>query len=555
MADGLETIGPEWHDEFQDLPTMISLPEANEDYAYAAMRLMSWFPVINVRGATYFPEDITDELLQSLLGVQANLEHDKARVVGSIVGYLKTDDGVDVAVRIDREQADLQNLDINAMREDGYFSRCSLELSRDPDKSQHIVYDDGMNILRSIPTRAARQQGIRRTTAIDPYRLQGNRVAERLVPKRFTGLGLVHNPADKTSELYSVAASADSEETLKITLDDLFLEVLPEDLAEINAIYEMDETAEIASAGKKPLTPGSNHADPGWQKDGRPRYPLDTPGHVRSAAKFFGNPKYRAKYSAAHIKAIDAKIAAAKKRYGIGETEKADASTSLIGDLFMSDADLVLLNKKVTDLETAVAKLTAEKETASADNVTLKADNEKLTVRVAELEKELASANDELGTLRKEKEVAAADKRLQEILDELHAIHPIAEDERETLKEKAAAYCTSDGVVHPITELTQARTIKALEAKLAAKEPTADEKAAAEKAAAEKAAADKAQADAEAKAAADAKSAEELKAKAEAAAKEKEKASAFDPGETPEFTGVLATEYRGYKVEDLVALY
>ena len=53
-------------------------------------------------------------------------------------------------------------------------------------------------------------------------------------------------------------------------------------------------------------------------------YPIDTPAHTRAAASYFGMPKNRAKYSEADQKSIDRRIAAAKKKFGIGEDDKDD---------------------------------------------------------------------------------------------------------------------------------------------------------------------------------------------------------------------------------------
>ena len=57
------------------------------------------------------------------------------------------------------------------------------------------------------------------------------------------------------------------------------------------------------------------------------KYPLDTKEHVRAAASYFGMPKNRAKYSTAKQKLMDAKIAAAEKRFRIG-VEKMNAGGS-----------------------------------------------------------------------------------------------------------------------------------------------------------------------------------------------------------------------------------
>jgi hypothetical protein len=77
---------------------------------------------------------------------------------------------------------------------------------------------------------------------------------------------------------------------------------------------------------KAPYGPKSEvtYGDPGYQSDGKARYPLNTKAHVRAALAYLGMPKNAAKYTAEQLKAIKAKIAKAAERYGI-EVSDADA--------------------------------------------------------------------------------------------------------------------------------------------------------------------------------------------------------------------------------------
>jgi HK97 family phage prohead protease len=59
------------------------------------------------------------------------------------------------------------------------------------------------------------------------------------------------------------------------------------------------------------------YADPGYQKDGTKRYPLDSEAHCRAAWSYISMPKNAAKYSPAQVAQIKAKIRAAGKKYGI----------------------------------------------------------------------------------------------------------------------------------------------------------------------------------------------------------------------------------------------
>ena len=506
-----EIASAEWFDVDQSGSSRIELPAPDSDYAYAAARLLSWYPVINTRGATYEPEDLDDELLSTLIGKQVNLEHDKlTQVIGSVISYLKTEDGVDIGIRIDREQAAFHGLEMADMQSGNFFSRCSLEVSRDPAQSQFYAYDEGFNVKRRIPSESGAEQGIRRTTVYDPFTLQGLKVAERIKPARFTGVGLVPIPADKTSRIYAVTASdGDDPERLKTTMDEFF-ELLPEDLEALNLEHE-----EAAAA----LTPGKNHADPGYQPDKRPRYQLDTAEKTAAAARFFGRDSYREKYTPAQRAHIDAKINAAKKKFGIGNAETASTTTPPGESYNMSATDIELLQGKVATLEAAVASLTSQKELASAEGATAKTRVTELEVKVQELETELASANATIIDFRNKEVAAALEAKTNSLLDELNTIHPFKDDaDRASLKEKAAAACDNEGVVH---QLRIERKLAASEAKVAELEakvsaPPADDAAAA--AAAQAANAGAAAADAGA-------------APAAAAVETKEIASAeFEPG-------------------------
>lgn len=75
----------------------------------------------------------------------------------------------------------------------------------------------------------------------------------------------------------------------------------------------------MAKDPKHPYGTGITYADPGFQPDGKARYPLDTPEHIKAAAAYFGKPANKAKYTPAQQAKIQAAIDAAEKNAGIGE--------------------------------------------------------------------------------------------------------------------------------------------------------------------------------------------------------------------------------------------
>lgn len=89
----------------------------------------------------------------------------------------------------------------------------------------------------------------------------------------------------------------------------------------LESVEALVEQFLVEKADKEPYG-NVTYADPGYQNDKKKRYPIDTKAHVRAAASYFAKASNRKKYSASQIKAIDGRIAAAKRKMGIG-AEKA----------------------------------------------------------------------------------------------------------------------------------------------------------------------------------------------------------------------------------------
>ena len=78
-------------------------------------------------------------------------------------------------------------------------------------------------------------------------------------------------------------------------------------------------TAALDSRASDPSKPYGDvsYADPGYQPDGKKRYPLMDADHCRNAWSRINDPSNAAKYSPEHLKAIKSRIMAAGKKYGI----------------------------------------------------------------------------------------------------------------------------------------------------------------------------------------------------------------------------------------------
>ena len=81
-------------------------------------------------------------------------------------------------------------------------------------------------------------------------------------------------------------------------------------------------------------------------------YPINDAAHVRNAASRWGDPKNRAKYSAEDQKTIGAKIARAKKKFGIGDK---DAAAKVLASQIDELNDMALF-KLAAPLEASVGK-------------------------------------------------------------------------------------------------------------------------------------------------------------------------------------------------------
>lgn len=75
------------------------------------------------------------------------------------------------------------------------------------------------------------------------------------------------------------------------------------------------------------------YADPGYQEDGKKRYPLDTEAHCRAAWSYINQADNAAKYSAEELARIKGRIKAALKRYGVQVSESSSLDFAAFAEL------------------------------------------------------------------------------------------------------------------------------------------------------------------------------------------------------------------------------
>lgn len=98
------------------------------------------------------------------------------------------------------------------------------------------------------------------------------------------------------------------------------------------------ESAPAAEA-KDPKKPYGEveYADPGHQADGKKRYPIDTEDHVRAAWSYINQAKNAAKYGAADLKKVKARIKAAMRRLDIAVSENSITEAMINGSRSWDD--------------------------------------------------------------------------------------------------------------------------------------------------------------------------------------------------------------------------
>lgn len=115
--------------------------------------------------------------------------------------------------------------------------------------------------------------------------------------------------------------------------------------------------APVQAAASEPYGDVS-YADPGYQPDGKKRYPLDTEAHCRNAWSRINAAKNAAKYTADQLAKIKARILAAGRKYGIefaDDSQKVAAATlrdvelARTGDWKLSSGPLKVTQQMLQD--------------------------------------------------------------------------------------------------------------------------------------------------------------------------------------------------------------
>jgi hypothetical protein len=125
--------------------------------------------------------------------------------------------------------------------------------------------------------------------------------------------------ADEGTEVTVMTFSEEIDQLeLSADEDEVFSNEELEALMMIEDDAAADGEADVALAQKAKKPYGNvTYADPGYQEDGKARYPVDTEEHVRAAWAYISKAKNAAAYSASQLSKIKGRIRAAMKRHGI----------------------------------------------------------------------------------------------------------------------------------------------------------------------------------------------------------------------------------------------
>jgi len=96
----------------------------------------------------------------------------------------------------------------------------------------------------------------------------------------------------------------------------------------------------MADNPKEPYGPASSahYADPGYQKDGKKRYPLSSEKECRAAWSYINMPKNQENYTSEQVASIKGRIKAAAKKFGITISE--DSASSMDSHMSHRDSDV-----------------------------------------------------------------------------------------------------------------------------------------------------------------------------------------------------------------------
>lgn len=139
-----------------------------------------------------------------------------------------------------------------------------------------------------------------------------------------------------------------------------------------------------ADEGKRELKPYGDveYADPGFQKDGQKRYPVDTEEHIRAAWSYIGQEKNASQYTDEQVKHIKTRIVHAWKDK-IDKDGPPSAHKNQVQEDTMNEQEIIALKAKAEQDEKELIQLRADKKRHDDEMIALRAKADEAEVKSA----------------------------------------------------------------------------------------------------------------------------------------------------------------------------
>lgn len=175
---------------------------------------------------------------------------------------------------------------------------------------------------------------------------------------RISGIDFTSRPGVAGAQIENVemlAESAGTGNTILESFDDFEIgwtrKILDSQKDKTKEAVNMDKIADLlsemlAEVEEADTTPYGEvrYADPGYQKDGVKRYPIDSKAHCRAAWSYINQQGNANKYTAAQLARIKSRIKSAAKKFGINIVSEHEMLTSEIQDILEAYASIALVN-------------------------------------------------------------------------------------------------------------------------------------------------------------------------------------------------------------------
>jgi len=255
--------------------------------------------------------------------------------------------------KVDREKRVIKGVSICSIGEaKGHNKSCdrtTLEQLRECARE----YDGGLRVRFNPNTFAHTEATLIGFIPNESMRMRGNRLVGDLhVYEHAPHTDYLYELAEKSPDLFglSVEFSGVDEEKDGETFARCN-EILAATIVDLPAANPTGLFAAKDDDGKKPYG-DVEYADPGYQEDGKKRYPIDTEAHCRAAWSYINKQSNAAQYSGKQLANIKSRIKAAAKKHGVEISE--DQKESRV----MSDEELVTLSQNIKNLTGVVERLT-----------------------------------------------------------------------------------------------------------------------------------------------------------------------------------------------------